>query len=239
MSTLTFVSGLLPVFSTVTVNVGFPPPLMWFSVFRLRGSWRRRSRRAARCRGCPERPRCERGGLLAGHALEDRRRFEPADVRQEAADGVRGLDPVGFSSAGSAAPPAGSRGRPRRGRAPCRRRSWMLGFLALPPRHRRHQCGDLGHPFVPEVHRHQQRRAARLSFLPARSGPSCARRFRARQSGSWLTWTSTFDRRLARRARQRDEERFGHLSIRIPRRAARRCGCSPSATGASVLSRIH
>jgi len=30
--TLTFVSGLLPVFSTVTVNVGLLPPATWLSV---------------------------------------------------------------------------------------------------------------------------------------------------------------------------------------------------------------
>ena len=126
-STLTFVSGISPAFSTVTVNVGLPPPLMWFSVGSGssvfvptltpisalpwvpgddRPLWEELAawpvRRASTVAGSSQ-PRFGRKRLGA--------RAQARECRSRRA------------SAGSAARRAGSRSRRRPGRSPCRRRS--------------------------------------------------------------------------------------------------------------------
>ena len=94
--TLTFVSGLEPAFSTITVNVGFEPPLTWLSVGEGSSVFVPTLTPFSACPCVPGATAPWARGRLAGDVRLHGGGCQPAEVRQEAArSGALAADPTG------------------------------------------------------------------------------------------------------------------------------------------------
>ena len=227
-STLTFVSWLEPVSSTVTVNVGLQPPPMWFSVGSGCSVVVPTATPTSELPCVPGRPRPP-VARFARQPRFDGVRFQPAEVRQEAAALRRLVDPVGVERF------LDQRRDPLRVdhvggqedlhvagdlRAAC---------LLCPPERRREQRGDLrdrlrrGSPGPQEVRCAPVMSPGTLSPL-ARVASFCA------STRSWLTCTSTSSADLPCRARSAVKRGLDDLRLGFARDFPRPRGCSPSAT---------